>query len=77
MRYESEAVLENKLIEYLTNNGYEKVNISSEEDLENNFRTQINKFNADKLKGKDLTNKEFQILMNRIEGKSILNLLKS
>ena len=76
LRYQSEAVLENKLIEYLSNNGYEKVNISSEEDLESNFRSQINNFNADKLKGKDLTDKEFQKLMNRIEGKSIFESAK-
>ena len=76
MRYESEAVLEEKLINYLSKNGYERVYIKNEDDLKNNFRKQINKFNKDKLKGKDLTDKEFRILMNRIEGRNIFDSAK-
>lgn len=47
MGYESEAVLEKNLINHLSKNGYEKVNITNEEDLINNFRTQLCKFNED------------------------------
>lgn len=73
MRYQSEAALEMNLMEYLSENGYEKVRINSEEELRNNFREQINRFNKDKLKGKNLTDKEFRILMNRIEGNNIFD----
>jgi len=76
LRYESEAVLENKLIDYLSKNGYERVNIKNEEDLVNNFRKQLCKFNEKKLKGKPLTEKEFQMVMNRIEGKGIFESAK-
>lgn len=71
LRYESEAVLEKNLINYLSKNGYEKVHIRNEEDLINNFRNQLCKFNEEKLKGRPLTDREFQIVMNRIEGKGI------
>ncbi|MSS43028.1 type I restriction endonuclease subunit R [Anaerosalibacter bizertensis] len=76
MSYQSEAVLEQNLLKLLSRNGYELVNINSEEDLKNNFRKQISKFNEDKLKGKPLTDKEFQIIMNRIEGKGVFESAK-
>lgn len=76
LRYESEAVLENKLIDYLSKNGYERVNIKNEEELVNNFRKQLCKFNEKKLKGQPLTDKEFQMVMNRIEGKGIFESAK-
>ena len=71
MSYQSEAALENNLINILSKNGYEKVSINNEEDLINNFRKQLSIFNQDKLKGQPLTDKEFQRIMNRIQGKSI------
>lgn len=77
MGYESEAVLEKNLINHLSQNGYEKVNITNEEDLINNFRTQLCKFNEDKLKGKPLTDKEIQMVMNRIEGKGVFESAKT
>lgn len=76
MGYESEAILENKLINFLSKNGYDKVEISNQEDLENNFRKQLSLFNQDKLKGNPITDKEFQIIMNRIEGKGIFESAK-
>lgn len=45
MPTQSEATLEKELIDKLSSEGYEKVNINNEEDLENNFKTQIEKFN--------------------------------
>src|SRR5690625_5228012 len=71
MKYQSEAALERNLIESLSKNGYEKINIKDQADLKDNFRQQLSEFNKDKLKGNPLTDKEFQIVMNRIEGKSI------
>ncbi|HSH35104.1 type I restriction endonuclease subunit R [Schnuerera sp.] len=71
MRYESEAILEKNLIDYLSKNGYERVNITNEKELIDNFRKQLCKFNEEKLKGAPLTDREFQIVMNRIEGKGI------
>lgn len=76
LSYQSEAVLEQNLLKSLIRNGYESVNINSEEDLKNNFRKQISKFNEDKLKGEPLTDKEFQIIMNRIEGKGVFESAK-
>lgn len=76
MAYQSEALLEQNLLKSLIRNGYELVDINSEEDLKNNFRKQISKFNEDKLKGKPLTDKEFQIIMNRIEGKGVFESAK-
>ena len=45
MGYQSEAELENKLIEKLKTQGYERVLINDYSELENNFREQLNKFN--------------------------------
>lgn len=72
MTYQPEAKLEDSLIELLSNSGYEKVTIANEDDLKNNFRKQINKFNTEKLNGKDLSDGEFRVLMNRLEGKSVI-----
>lgn len=45
MGYQSEAELENKLIEKLKTQGYDRVLINDYAELENNFREQLNKFN--------------------------------
>lgn len=37
--------------------------MGNEDDLINNFRKQLSKFNEDKLKGNPLTDREFQIIM--------------
>lgn len=49
MAYQSEAVLENLFIEQLKNQNYEVVEIPDYESLEENFKVQFSKFNADKL----------------------------
>ena len=41
MGYQSEAELENKLIEKLKTQGYERVLINDYSELENNFREQL------------------------------------
>lgn len=69
--YQSEAVLEKNLIERLINSGYESVSIKNEEELKANFRKQLNKFNEKNLKGTPLTDKEFNVILNRMEGRGV------
>ena len=71
MEYQSEAQLENQLIQLLTTQNFTKVDINNTDDLLINFRQQINKLNAEALNGKDLSDKEFDRLMTQIGGKSI------
>ncbi|ENJ9652901.1 type I restriction endonuclease subunit R [Clostridium botulinum] len=71
MAYQSEAELEKHLIKQLESKGYDKVKISTEEELIKNFRVQLNKYNKEKLVGTPLTDKEFERVMRKIEGKSI------
>ncbi|APC81994.1 TPA: type I restriction endonuclease subunit R [Clostridium botulinum] len=71
MAYQSEAELEKHLIKQLESKGYDKVKISTEEELIKNFRVQLNKYNKEKLAGTPLTDKEFERVMRKIEGKSI------
>lgn len=72
MGYQSEAELENKLIEKLKTQGYERVLINDYAELENNFREQLNKFNIIALENKPLTDKEFERVLNVLNGKSVL-----
>lgn len=75
---ESEAALENSLIETLVGVGYNQVSIASEEELINNFRVQINKHNLAKhLNNIPLTDTEFERLMISIGGKGIFNSAKN
>ena len=55
--YESEAKLENKMIDQLVKQGYEQVQIEDVNSLEKNFREQVNKHNKIELKGKELSDK--------------------
>ena len=72
MGYQSEAELENKLIEKLQTQGYERVFINDYAELENNFREQLNKFNKKALNNNSLTDKEFERVLNILNGKSVL-----
>lgn len=69
--YESEARLEDRMIEQLVKQGYEKVQINDVKDLENNFRDQVNKHNKIELKNKPLSDKEFEKLIVKISGKGV------
>lgn len=73
MEYQSEAQLENQLIQSLTTQNFTKVDINNTDDLLINFRQQINKLNAEALNGKDLSDKEFDRLMTQIGGKASTN----
>ncbi|APQ76337.1 type I restriction endonuclease subunit R [Clostridium botulinum] len=76
MAYQSEAELEKQLIKQLESKGYDKVKISTEEELIKNFRVQLNKYNKEKLASTPLTDKEFERVMHKIEGKSIFESAK-
>ncbi len=74
--YESESKLEARLISQLEKQGYEKVQIDDVESLEKNFRKQVNRHNKIELKGKDLSDKEFERLMVKISGKGVFQSAK-
>ena len=67
----SEQELEKKLIEQLSSQGYEIVNIKNEEELGANFREQIEKFN-----GLKLSNSEFKKIQIHLAGGSIFEKAK-
>lgn len=69
--YESEARLEDRMLDQLVKQGYEKVQINDVKDLENNFRQQVNKHNKIELKNKPLSDKEFEKLMVKVSGKGV------
>ncbi len=72
MAYQSEAELENRLIKKLETHGYERVFIDDYVALENNFRKQLDRFNISALNNGSLTDKEFERVLNILNGKSVL-----
>jgi type I restriction enzyme R subunit len=72
MTTESESSLENQLVAHLGNLGYSSIKIKDETELENNFRTQINTFNAASLKGIPLSDSEFSRLLSAIKDKGVI-----
>lgn len=70
MGYQSEAKLEENLINQLVDLGYEKVKIPDLDALEKNFIEQLSKQNADKLNGNPLTAKEIERIFTYVKGKS-------
>ncbi len=75
MVYQSEAELENLLIEQLKDQGYTSVNINNYHDLEENFKKQFSLFNASKLE-KPLSDKEWERVFNYLLGKSVFQSAK-
>ncbi|MFN1845171.1 type I restriction endonuclease [Clostridioides difficile] len=71
MGYQSEPELEELLIKQLVTQGYSQINISSEKELEENFREQLYLQNKENLEGKRLTDKEFERVLAQLKGKSI------
>lgn len=71
MSYQSEAQLENNLINQLVEQGFNKVNIIDENGLKNNFRHQLYEHNKSKLNNQSFTDKEFERILRHIEGKSV------
>ena len=74
--YESEAKLEDRMIDQLRRQGYNYIEINDVKELEQNFRNQVNLHNKVELKGKDLSDKEFEKLKIKISGKSIFQSAK-
>ncbi len=75
MTYQSEAELENLLIEQLRGQGYENLTIQNYEELESNFKDQFVRFNASKLDS-PLSDKEWERIFNHLLGKSIFQSAK-
>lgn len=73
MGYQSESKLENNVLDQFESLGYERVEINNNDQLISNFRKILNERHKDKLKGKALTNKEFNRLMIDINGKSVFD----
>lgn len=76
MAYQSEAQLEQQLIEQLQNQNYSAVSLSDYDALLANFKEQFEAFNAGKLGGKALSPKEWERVLNYINGKSIFESAK-
>ena len=70
---QSEAELENNMIKALVSLGYERVVISDEQALLDNFREQISLHNRERLNNKPLSNSEFDRLLISLGGKGIFN----
>lgn len=76
MSIQSEAALEKKLMEQLINQGYENISIKNEEELNSNFKKQLEFHNKKSLKDTSLTNKEFEKIMIHLSGGSIFDKAK-
>lgn len=76
MGYQSEAKLEEQLIKKLETLHYPYVVIPNYDELLKNFRVQINKFNENVLKEQELSDTEFNRLVNYLSGKSVFQCAK-
>ncbi|WP_290450598.1 type I restriction endonuclease subunit R [Faecalibaculum rodentium] len=76
MSYQSEAQLEQQLIEQLQNQNYNAVSLPDYDALLDNFKEQFEAFNSAKLDGKPLSPKEWERVLNYINGKSIFESAK-
>ncbi len=71
MSTQSESTLEKNLISKLVENGYEEVQIRDEDDLINNFKKQLGKFNKI-----DLSHDEFNKILLHLEGGTVFDKAK-
>lgn len=76
MAYQSEAQLEARLIEKLSTEKYERITINDYDSMVDNFRVQINKLNEKALKENNLSDTEFNRILNHLNGKSVLQSAK-
>ena len=76
MAYQSEAELEQQLVEQLKNQNYNAISLPDYDSLLVNFKEQFEVFNANKLNGKTLSPKEWERVLNYINGKSIFESAK-
>ena len=70
MGYKSEAELEERLLQKIVSLGYERINVPDYDALLENFRQQLNRFNQ-KVLEHELTDSEFNRVLNLIENKSV------
>lgn len=71
MGYQSEAELESNLVKQLESQGFNKVKISDEEELKNNFKNELYEHNKTKLNKEPFTDKEFERILRHVEGKTV------
>lgn len=71
MSYQGEAELEKQLINQLVDLGYQRICVNNEDGLIRNFKEQLSRHKKEALKGKPLTEKEFERVLRGIEGKSV------
>ena len=76
MAYQSEAQLEQQFIEQLQSQNYSVVSIPDYDALLANFKEQFELFNSQKLEGKPLSSKEWERVLNYVNGKSIFESAK-
>ncbi len=73
MTIQAEAVLEENLIKDLLSNGYKRIKFKDENELEKNFKYQLEQHNSEKLLlcgVTEFTNNEFDKIMNHLSGGS-------
>ncbi len=68
---ESEAMLENKFIKQLQGMGYEFIKIKDEDDLNANFKLQLEKLNKKELENGGITDDEFDRILTYLDSGSI------
>lgn len=71
MSYQSEAILEDEVMDRLVELGYERVNVTNDLQLKDNFRKILNERHMAKLNNEPLTDSEFERLMTYVNGKSV------
>lgn len=76
MSYQSEAQLEAQLIEQLQSQNYTRVSLPDYDSLLANFKLQFERFNSGNLGGKTLSGKEWERVLNYLNGKSIFESAK-
>lgn len=76
MSYQSEAQLEEQLIEQLQKQNYSRVAIPDYDSLVANFKVQFERFNKAKLDHKLLSDKEWERVLNYVNGNSIFESAK-
>lgn len=63
--------MEENLIKQLVNQGFNRVTITDEGQLKNNFRNELFEHNKEKLNNEPFTDKEFERVLRYVEGKSV------
>lgn len=76
MSYQSEAQLEQQLIDQLVNQDYKLIPIADYDSLMNNFKIQFEAFNGSRINEQPFSEKEWERIFNHISGKSIFESAK-